>query len=404
MILLWLYLLAYLLLPVIGEIVVYITNEHIYAGEVSINLIYNHFIFVSLLIISAFFIQSYKYKHTNNKILLYSYSNIYIFNNAIIYLLFIALLIFSTSGYQFLVLGIDRGHIRTSLGVLGPIFTLFLGYIVVAMLIYVSVIYTYLSNYEKKIYRNKVLIIFILVIFISIFSGYKSAIASLMIPMFIVFYFNNLNLKKLLFFITITILLLTLFTSLVRDINLLQAFSFLIHRLTTMTAYGTIGAWNSFDEGANLNDIWINFLGIYGKNISSSLLSLEPNSLEFLKTNLSRLVTYYTYPDAQGALGGTVNVTVTCFGHAIYILGKKLYFIYAILLGIILGIFIRLFRNYVNKADAFRASLVGVWLFSIMLPIFNSGSIFMLFGLFNLIYFILTLLFMIFFRKRIKFV
>ena len=402
MILLWLYILAYLVLPIIGEIVVYVTNENIYAGDVSIGLICNHSIFVILLVLTALTIQSYKYK--NKQILFVNSNEQYIFNNAIIYLLFLALLIFSTSGYKFLVLGMDRGHIRTSLGILGPIFTLFLGYVAVAMLIYISIVYTKIPNYNNKINRKKILTIFILVIFIAIFSGYKSAIASLLIPMFIVFYFNNLSLRKLLLFIIFFILLLTLFTSLVRDTNLFIAFSFLIHRLTTMTAYGTIGAWNTFSDGASLSDIWINFLGIYGKNISSSLLSLDPNTVEFLKTNLSRLVTYYSYPDTQGALSGTVNVTVTCFGHAIYILGKKLYFIYAIVLGIILGVFLRLFRNYVNKADAFRASLVGVWIFSIMLPIFNSGSIFMLFSLFNLIYFILTLLFMIFFRKRIKFV
>jgi len=403
MILLWLYILAYLVLPIIGEIVIYITKENIYAGNVSISLIYDHSIFVILLVITAWTIQSYKNNNYNNQVFFVNNKR-YIFNNAITYLLFVALLMFLTSGYKFLVLGIDRGHIRISLGILGPIYTLFLSYITVAVLIYTTVIYAKLPNFEKKNNRKKMLIIFLFIIVISVFSGYKSTVASLLMPVLIVLYFNNLSFKKFILIIITIVLLLVLFTSLVRNTDFFTAFSFLIHRLTTMTAYGTIGVWNIFNEGTSLHDIWVNFLGIYGKNISSSLLSMEPNSVEFLKTNLSRLVTYYSYPDTQGALSGTVNVTVTCFGHAIYILGKKLYFIYAIILGIILGVLLRLFRNYVNKADGFRASLVGVWIFSVMLPIFNSGSIFMLFSLYNLIYFILTLLFMILFSKRLKFV
>ena len=158
MILLWLYILAYLVLPIIGEIVVYVTNENIYAGDVSIGLICNHSIFVILLVLTALTIQSYKYK--NKQILFVNSNEQYIFNNAIIYLLFLALLIFSTSGYKFLVLGMDRGHIRTSLGILGPIFTLFLGYVAVAMLIYISIVYTKIPNYNNKINRKKILTIF----------------------------------------------------------------------------------------------------------------------------------------------------------------------------------------------------------------------------------------------------
>ena len=87
------------------------------------------------------------------------------------------------------------------------------------------------------------------------------------------------------------------------------------------------------------------------------------------------------YPDISGAIRGTVNVTVTNFGEAVYFFGRQLYFIYAVMAGLIIGIVIRKFEKCVIYGLPLKGTLFGVYLFSVVIPWINSASIWNLIGL-----------------------
>jgi oligosaccharide repeat unit polymerase len=386
--LLWLYLGAFLLLPIIGEFVIYLTGLEISAGRVTFDLILNNIIFVIVLIVTVLFISNYKIgRHYIKKVYAYKDTN-KIIVKIIILLFFIVLFIFIVSGYKFLFLSEARGDIRISLGFIGPFYTLFLNYIPVLLVTYATILYTY-SDKKSKLYK-KIIIVFLLLILIGIFSGYKAVAISLMIPGFVVLYFNNFNIKRMFILILFSLILLILFTALVRKMPIIESFSFLIYRLTTMTAYGTVGVWNEFNHAISLNDLLINSASLLGNKMASYILAISQHDIEFLKTSLSRLVTYLVYPDTEGALNGTVNVTVTNFGDAIYLFGKKLYIFYALFVGFIIGITIRYFKIYMQKQLPLKTSMMSVYFFSVIIPSINSGGIFGLFSLVVIINLIIT--------------
>jgi len=377
--LLWLYLAAFLLLPIIGESVIYLTGLEISAGKVTFDLILNNIIFVITIIIVALFISNYKViRYKKREYYSYKYTN-RIMRKIIIILILTTLFIFIVSGYKFLFLSEARGDIRVSLGLLGPFYTVFLNYIPVLLITYASVLYVY-TDKKKKLYK-KLIIIFLLMILIGIFSGYKAVAISLMIPGFVVLYFDNFNLKRMFVFILFSLLILTLFTALVRDMPIIQSFGFLIYRLTTMTAYGTIGVWNQFNGMISLHDLLINSTALLGNKLASYVLAVSQHDITFLKTSLSRLITYLVYPNVAGALSDTVNVTVTNFGDAIYLCGKNLYLYYALFIGLIIGFTIRGFKIYMQKRLPLKTSMMAVYFFSVIIPSINSGGIFTLFSL-----------------------
>ena len=386
--LLWLYLLAFLVLPIIGEVSLYITGMSITAGIVDLNLIIANIIFVFTVIIVTWLISNIGLKISRQVGYYdYQYTN-FIFKKIIILLLFIAIFIFTISGYSILFGGAERGDIRVSLGFLGPFYTVFLNFIPVLLVVYASMLYAY-SNYRYKL-KKKIIFIFILLISIGIFSGYKAVALSLMIPGFVMLYFYNFKIKHFFIFIFFAFSILTVFTALVRDIPLEMAFPFLVYRMTTMTAYGTIGVWNEFNNIISFNDFLINLVSIFGNKLSSFILGISQHDVIFLKTSLSRLITYLVYPNTEGALSGTVNVTVTNFGHAIYLLGKSLYVYYALFMGVIIGFTIRYMKIYMGKKLPLKLSIVSVFFFSAIIPSVNSGGIFTLFSLPILVNLIIT--------------
>lgn len=399
--LLWLYLLAYLILPIIGEINLFVNNTSISAGIVTFDLIFHNVVFVIIILVVAYLIQSYKnVKISGTDIIFdYNYAN-KVFKNSIKLLFIFSLIIFILGGYKILFGLANRGEIRISLGIFGPLYTLVLSYLPVVVIIYSSVVYIHLNKKIRKKLKKKLIVIYSFAIVLGVLSGYKAVAVTLMIPGFTVLYVNNFNIYKLLILIFLGFIILIFFTAYVRHENIIKSFYFLIYRMTTMTAYGAIGVWNLFPHGVSITDILTNFLGMLGQKLSSLILGISPHNPEFLKTDLSRLITYKVYPNTRGALSGVVNVTVTNFGHAIYLLGKSLCVFYALIMGLILGVIIRIYKKYILKGYPLKASLAGLYFFSVIIPSINSGGLFKLLSLPVLIYFLLAYLIVKIFLKR----
>jgi len=161
-----------------------------------------------------------------------------------------------------------------------------------------------------------------------------------------------------------------------------------------MSAYGTIGFWNTLGNvDTPLSDILINFMGSLGSGISSMLLGMETNNPEFLKTNLSRYVTYLVYPLKDRALAGSVNVTVTSFAHSIFVFGKVFFVFYAAIQGFVIGFIIRGIKISTLRNFPLKTALFSVYFFYVIIPMLNSGDIYMLFSLPVIVYMFVTYFF-----------
>jgi hypothetical protein len=171
-----------------------------------------------------------------------------------------------------------------------------------------------------------------------------------------------------------------------------DAVLFLINRATNMAAYGTVGVWYELSQGITFEGLIINYLSIFGSHITTLLTGYERDTIEFLYSDLSRLITYLVYPDTQRALDGSVNLTVTNFGEAIFFFGKYYFWIYSILSGILIGVIMRKIKYHLTNANIKLVVLYNTYFFAVIIPWLNSGGTFKLISLPNIVYFILIYL------------
>jgi len=374
--LLWLYLLSFLIFPIIGEFIVMRADMIIGSGSANNLLIISNIIFVMLLLVVAYSVQNYKFK----KIAIYPKFSYFfakkVINRSIPLLIFAAVIVFMLAGRDILFRVADRGEIRVSLGMFSILYKWITLYLTPAILLLNSIIYLHLDDNSKKGLKTKMFFLYFLSILVGLLTGYKATFVIITIGGLVVLTYKGLSLKKL-FLLCFTIMIGLVFTTIFvrNESNILIAFNFLINRMTVMAAYGTVGLWNAFPSGAPFSDYLFNFFTIFGNKIASLMTGYSVDSIEFLKINLSRLITYMVYPDTQGALKGTVNVTVTNFGEAIYFFGRQLFIVYALTAGIIIGIIIRKFKKCIMFGLPIKGALFGVYFFTVVISWVNSSSI-----------------------------
>lgn len=377
--LLWLYVSSILIFPIIGEFIVW-RGFLLEAGPASFSLIVSNIIFVAILLIVAGGVQKYKFR---NKVIASKFNYPFAkktINRSILLLILSAIIVF-TLGWEILFGLSNSGEIRLSLGYFGILYTWILLYLTPAIIILNSIIYIHGAEDVKKKLKGKLFLLFFLGVLIGAFTGSKATFALLIIGGIVVLTYGRLSLKKLLLLSFAIVVGMVFMTGFTRKSNVLVSSNFLINRATVMSAYGTIAAWNLYPDGISLDDRFYNSLGIFGNNIASLVSGYPTNSVDFLRINLARLITYLVYPDTGKALSGAVNVTVTNFGEAILFFGRQLYFIYALISGLIVGITIRNFKKSVMFGLIFSGTLSGVYLFSVVIPWLNSASIWNLIGL-----------------------
>ncbi len=399
--LIWLYFLAFLLLPIVGEIFVYTAHINISAGNVSVPLIVNNLIFALIMIGTTFFVSNYKFSNRYVPVVFdYGFSKKILIKIVFVYLL-IDVIAFALSGYRFLIQHYERGYIRTHLGIFGPLFTLLLGYFSFFLVIYGAVVYKYTMKKDFLI-RFLMFTVFVLSVILGLFSGYKAVALSIIIAGVSFVYFNGFSVWKTVLFVVFSFLILIFFTSLVRGENFYNSFYFVLYRMTVMSAYGSVGVWNQFHSPVDFDGFMHLVAGMFGNKAASVILGESQHSVDFLKTSLSRYVTYLVYPNTQGALNGSVNVTVSAFGHAVYLFGKYLYFLYALLMGVLIGVVFRKLKEYFYKGLPFKTSFIAVFFFSVIIPSLNSSGLFGIINIYVIIYLLAVYLISIVMFKKIK--
>lgn len=118
------------------------------------------------------------------------------------------------------------------------------------------------------------------------------------------------------------------------NMSFAQSVSYNIYRATSLSNMGTLCVWDKFPTGDP--QAYMSLLIGLGERIISFLFDVDRHSVEFLKFSLPRYITYLYYGNAQGAIDGVVNLTITSFGEAVYWFGRKFYFIASLIFAFVL--------------------------------------------------------------------
>lgn len=303
--------------------------------------------------------------------------------------LFVVLIIvIFTSAIPIFIYASDRGHIRANLGLFGPIYTFFSEYLLVFAVMFTAFLYFHTENKEKI--KKLVVHISIIAFFSSLLTGYKATVVTHFLIPATTFLFYNKKIMKFIPYAFASLLFLIISTMMIRNIGINDAWDFLKYRIFYLTNLGTLGVYYELGTVADSTEFKFQFFSIFGKQITSFILGIPKNDILFSKMDLANYISYLIYPDKEGVLAGQVNLTVANFGEAVFFFGKKFYFLFSILTGIIIGGVMRGIKRNINKGYFEKSLFLGLYLFSVIIPWINSGGIFGLISLPTITYFICT--------------
>ena len=376
----------YLLLPFIGLFTTSQYHQNIF-GFISDNLIYSNLIHILIVltgvIISTLFVNKRNIIFKANTLDDFHVKRI--LSKCLYMLIFSLFIILVFGGYKIL-LGADRGEFRVSIGGgFGPIYTLLTVFLTPTILTY-STIY-YLLSSRNYVHRKKLFYCVLISLITGLSTGYKFTALLILLPTLIHCY-QVLRVKHLIIIGSTFFLLMVGSAILVMKSSSEDAALYVLARATSVASYGTVAVWDNFPEGAK--DSYHSFLSLFGNGITSFLTGVKPDTVEFVKYNLSRHITYVSYPDTYASYKGYVNLTLTNFGEGVYYFGRNYFFIFSILSSFIIGFGIKVLFWKREKSFIIFNSLISVYFTTVLLQWISGGGITSLFQIPVLIYFILT--------------
>ena len=275
---------------------------------------------------------------------------------------------FSFQGHMILS-GVDRGIVRSSI-VWGPL-TIYVGrFGMPALLSLSTVLYFYIYDHSKKINRQYVIVV-ICGILVAIMAGGKANIVMMFLPVILQCggFLKKRYLVTFVLFGALSIVIVGMFQM---NMSFAQSVSYNIYRATSLSNMGTLCVWDKFPTGDP--QAYMSLLIGLGERIISFLFDVDRHSVEFLKFSLPRYITYLYYGNAQGAIDGVVNLTITSFGEAVYWFGRKFYFIASLIFAFVLyKISIWVFKTR-KKDYLLKNVIVSVFFTSLCLGWLNSTS------------------------------
>ena len=276
---------------------------------------------------------------------------------------------FSFQGHMILS-GVDRGIVRSSIGVWGPLTTYVGRFGMPALLSLSTVLYFYIYDHSKKINRQYVIVV-ICGILVAIMAGGKANIVMMFLPVILQCggFLKKRYLVTFVLFGALSIVIVGMFQM---NMSFAQSVSYNIYRATSLSNMGTLCVWDKFPTGDP--QAYMSLLIGLGERIISFLFDVDRHSVEFLKFSLPRYITYFYYGNAQGAIDGVVNLTITSFGEAVYWFGRKFYFIASLIFAFVLyKISIWVFKTR-KKDYLLKNVIVSVFFTSLCLGWLNSTS------------------------------
>ncbi|MGB5886581.1 MAG: hypothetical protein WBG77_07590 [Acinetobacter venetianus] len=380
--LLFLIILAYLVMPIVGLFTVYLTDIPMVAGDVTKGLIIYNIVFVLivLIVVGSFFI------HEKTVINFFDTNKDYrTLKRTALVMTCVCVVVFYMSGYDYLIKNVHRGEIRVSFGAFGFL-NKWLTIYVVPLLLALTTLIKLNGKIKSKLY----LYIYILGVLSAIFTGYKYVVILVFIPSLAIIFYNKNVIKISLYISPVVLGVLTVTTKMVMNFESYKdAFNFLLHRMTVMSVFGTVGVYNTYPTGAEWSESHYLIYSIFGNNLNNFLFGIDFNTIDGLQTNLSRKISYLVYPSWDKVLSGETNVTVTNFGEAFYIFGYN-FWIYAILCSIVTYFIFHKINYYAGKGQKIGFLLYLTFFTAIVLSWFNSSSFFILLSIPTIVYMIMS--------------
>ena len=239
-----------------------------------------------------------------------------------------------------------------------------------ALLSLSTVLYFYIYDHSKKINRQYVIVV-ICGILVAIMAGGKANIVMMFLPVILQCggFLKKRYLVTFVLFGALSIVIVGMFQM---NMSFAQSVSYNIYRATSLSNMGTLCVWDKFPTGDP--QAYMSLLIGLGERIISFLFDVDRHSVEFLKFSLPRYITYLYYGNAQGAIDGVVNLTITSFGEAVYWFGRKFYFIASLIFAFVLyKISIWVFKTR-KKDYLLKNVIVSVFFTSLCLGWLNSTS------------------------------
>ena len=277
---------------------------------------------------------------------------------------------FSFQGHMILS-GVDRGIVRSSIGVWGPLTTYVGRFGMPALLSLSTVLYFYIYDHSKKINRQYVIVVICGILVAIMAGGGKANIVMMFLPVILQCggFLKKRYLVTFVLFGALSIVIVGMFQM---NMSFAQSVSYNIYRATSLSNMGTLCVWDKFPTGDP--QAYMSLLIGLGERIISFLFDVDRHSVEFLKFSLPRYITYLYYGNAQGAIDGVVNLTITSFGEAVYWFGRKFYFIASLIFAFVLyKISIWVFKTR-KKDYLLKNVIVSVFFTSLCLGWLNSTS------------------------------
>lgn len=359
----------YLFMPGVGLWLMSLTGGGGYLGSSDVELVRAYFIHASIVFLLAYYFSGWRtgQKLSRSK---FVFVRSHFFRSSVVLMLLVTLTLFFFGGARILFFGEDRGVLRTSLGSLGFFYTWLQIY--VTPFIVAMVVARQISCGGRV--RMAALIVYLLGLFVGIMSGYKFTTILIFLPA-LSMAFSKLRLLRI-FQLAVGVLAILMLTETMQSGRQPgESLAYLTARSTTIAAYGAMGSWMEFaNDGLSIDRVMNSGMLLFGNKLAAALSGVPEDSIDFLRYNLARYVTYLYYPDSEGAVSGTVNLTLTVFGEGVAMFGGSLYWIWSLTTGAVVGFVLRAYVRAQARGDILSAVLWLVYYFSVILSWINSSG------------------------------
>jgi hypothetical protein len=281
------------------------------------------------------------------------------------------LLNFYISGQYILSGQMDRGSVRISLGLLGPINTWIIQYVLPSLSL-LNLIFLKKSA-KKRATTFLVIQNFLLVALIGFMTGYKFTTIMIFLPTISLLWSAISASQKIIIIASSSLLtVLSQFIFSMRDGNSFADSTMYVQaRTTIVAAYGVIASWE-YSQSHDIPLLQQIIFAIFGGQLSEFILGTSD-----FAGSVGKLVTVAYYPDTARALAGSVNLTLTLFGESVALFHEFWIFAVVSILSFAYYLYGLAAKKFRNGNLPMAITLVSLMVMGFM-PVINSGGVFAL--------------------------
>ena len=296
---------------------------------------------------------------------------------------FCFIIVFILMGQYTLTHKLERGVVRSSLGLLGFLYNVIVRFFLPALAFLVTFS---IFKMKRKRYYNY---FSILLVFMTAFmTGTKSIFIFVFLPAATLLWpLASFRKKVYLFLVAIASILLQ--SMIFENREFIEALLYAGARSTVVAAYGITCVWDYLQNYGQVSLLQHILFSIFGNHVSDILF--DAVGINF-SGNISKIITMIYYPAYDLAKAGSTNLTLTLLGELLLFFGYWSYLI-IILFGIGIVIVFNKMKKYIVCGQLKYTTMMMVFITFVLFPVINSSGIFSLISIPNILY--LTALYII---------